>query len=116
MSTPRPRRPQPHADPGLQPERTTQSWLRTSLTMTVVSLLFIRWINVFEGLSVVVFVVCIALAIAAIALQVRRYRLGAVSIRAERGRPTPSAVIFLTSSVCLIAALGIASVLKIAIA
>ena len=115
MNTPRPRRPQPHPDPGLQPERTTQSWLRTSLTMTVVSLLFIRWINVFEGLSVVVFVVCIALAIAAIALQVRRYRLGAVSILAERGRPTPWAVIFLTSSVCLIAALGIASVLKIAI-
>lgn len=115
MSTPHPGRPQPHADPGLQPERTTQSWLRTSLTMTVVSLLFIRWINVFEGLSVVVFVVCIALAIAAIALQVRRYRLGAVSIRAERGRPTPWAVIFLTSSVCLIAALGVASVLKITI-
>ncbi|SMX90489.1 hypothetical protein BANT10_03157 [Brevibacterium antiquum] len=83
--------------------------------MTVVSLLFIRWINVFEGLSVVVFVVCITLAIAAIAMQVRRYRLGAVSIRAERGRPTPWAVIFLTCSVCLIAALGIASVLKITV-
>ncbi|GAA1873945.1 DUF202 domain-containing protein [Brevibacterium marinum] len=113
MNTPRPGRRQPHADPGLQPERTTQSWLRTSLTMTVVSLLFIRWINVFQTLSVVVFVVCIALAIAAIALQVRRYRLGAVSIRAGRGRPTPWAVIFLTSSVCLIAVLSIASVLKI---
>ncbi|WP_301476299.1 DUF202 domain-containing protein [Brevibacterium sp.] len=113
MTRPRPRRPQPHTDPGLQPERTTQSWLRTSLTMTVVSLLFIRWINVFGGLSVVVFVVCIGLAIAAIALQVRRYRLGAVSIRAERGRPTPWAVLFLTSSVCLIAVLGIASVIKI---
>ncbi|MDN5586621.1 MAG: DUF202 domain-containing protein [Brevibacterium sp.] len=113
MTSPRPRRPQPHADPGLQPERTTQSWLRTSLTMTVVSLLFIRWINVFGGLSVVVFVVCIGLAIAAIALQVRRYRLGAVSIRAERGRPTPWAVLFLASSVCLIAVLSIASVIKI---
>ena len=115
MITPRPRQPQPHADPGLQPERTTQSWLRTSLTMTVVSLLFIRWINVFEGLSVVIFVVCIALAIAAIALQVRRYRLGAGSIRAERGRPTPWAILFLTSSVCLISVLGIASVIKISL-
>ncbi|MCF2571374.1 DUF202 domain-containing protein [Brevibacterium sp. UCMA 11754] len=115
MTTPPPRRPQPHADPGLQPERTTQSWLRTSLTMTVVSLLFIRWINVFGGLSVVIFVVCIALAIAAIALQVRRYRLGAGSIRAERGRPTPWAILFLTSSVCLIAVLGIASVIKISL-
>ncbi|WP_193072476.1 DUF202 domain-containing protein [Brevibacterium sp. FME37] len=115
MTARRPRRPQPHPDPGLQPERTTQSWLRTSLTMTVVSLLFIRWINVFEGLSVIVFVICIALAIAAIALQVRRYRLGSVSIRAERGRPTPWAVLFLTSSVCLIAALGIASVIKISL-
>ena len=115
MTTPHPRRPQPHADPGLQPERTTQSWLRTSLTMTVVSLLFVRWINVFEGLSIVVFVVCIGLAIAAISMQVRRYRLGSVSIRDERGRPTPWAVLFLTSSVCLIAVLGIASVIKISL-
>lgn len=115
MTTPSPRRPQPHADPGLQPERTTQSWLRTSLTMTVVSLLFVRWINVFEGLSIVIFVICIGLAIAAIAMQVRRYRLGSVSIRAERGRPTPWAVLFLSSSVCLIAALGIASVIKLSL-
>ena len=55
------------------------------------------------------------LAIVAIAMQVRRYRLGSVSIRAERGRPTPWAVIFLTSSVCLIAALSIASVIKISL-
>lgn len=81
--------------------------------MTVVSLLFIRWIDVFHGLSVFVFVICLGLAIAAISLQVRRYRLGSVSIRAERGRPTPWAVIFLSSSVCLIAGLGIASVIKI---
>jgi uncharacterized membrane protein YidH (DUF202 family) len=110
---PRVPRPQPHADPGLQPERTTQSWLRTSLTMTVVSLFFMRFINVFGGISVGVFVVCIALAIVAISMQVRRYRLGADSIQNERGRPTPWAVIFLTTSVCLIALISIASVIKI---
>ncbi|MGO2038279.1 MAG: DUF202 domain-containing protein [Brevibacterium sp.] len=115
MSTPPPRHPQPHADPGLQPERTTQSWLRTSLTMTVVSLLFLRFIHVFGGLSVAIFVICLGLAITAIAMQVRRYRLGSVSIRAERGRPTPMAVIFLATSVCLVAALGIASVIRIAL-
>lgn len=81
--------------------------------MTVVSLIFIRWINIFEGWSVAIFIVCVGPAIVAIALQVRRYRLSAVSIRAERGRPSPWAVIFLTSSVCLIAGLGIASVIKI---
>ncbi|UVI37294.1 DUF202 domain-containing protein [Brevibacterium spongiae] len=112
---PRPPRPQPHSDPALQPERTVQSWLRTSLTMTVVSLLFMRFINVFQGWSVAIFVVCMGLAIGAIAMQVRRYRLGAVSIRAERGRPSPWAVVFLTTSVCLIAVLSIASVIKISL-
>lgn len=109
-----PRQP-PHSDPGLQPERTTQSWLRTSLTLTVVSLIFIRWIDAFGALSVIVFVVCVGLAIAAVALQSRRYRLGIQSIRNERGRPTPWAIAFLTTSVCLISALGIASVLKISV-
>ncbi|WP_166970802.1 DUF202 domain-containing protein [Brevibacterium atlanticum] len=114
---PGPRRPltQPHPDPGLQPERTTQSWLRTALTMTVVSLVFVRFINVFEGWSVGVFVVCMGLAIAALSMQVRRYRLGADSIQAERGRPSPWAVVFLTASVCLIAVISIASVIKISL-
>ncbi|MFD3852637.1 MULTISPECIES: DUF202 domain-containing protein [Brevibacterium] len=103
----------PHEDPGLQPERTTQSWLRTSLTMTVVSLLFIRWITIFPVVSVSVFVLCLGLAIAAIAMQADRYRIGAGSIRAERGQPTPWAVISITVSVCLIAALGIASVIQL---
>ncbi|MGC2940192.1 MULTISPECIES: DUF202 domain-containing protein [unclassified Brevibacterium] len=106
---------QPHADPALQPERTVQSWLRTSLTMTVVSLIFMRFINVFQGWSVAIFVVCMAMTIVAIAMQVRRYRLGSVSIRAERGRPTPWAVVFLSTSVCLIAVLSIASVIKISL-
>ncbi|GAA1525648.1 DUF202 domain-containing protein [Brevibacterium permense] len=108
-------RPQPHDDPALQPERTVQSWLRTSLTMTVVSLIFMRFINVFQGWSVTLFVVCLGMAIVAIAMQVRRYRLGSVSIRAERGRPSPWAVIFLTTSVCLISVLSIASVIKISL-
>lgn len=111
----RPPRPQPHSDPALQPERTTQSWLRTSLTMTVVSLVFMRFANVFQGWSVAIFVICMGLAIVAIAMQVRRYRLGSVSIRSERGRPTPWAVAFLTTAVCLIAALSIASVIKISL-
>ncbi|SDS93496.1 Uncharacterized membrane protein YidH, DUF202 family [Brevibacterium siliguriense] len=108
-------RPQPHDDPALQPERTVQSWLRTSLTLTVVSLVFMRYINVFQGWSVAIFVVCLGMAIVAIAMQVRRYRLGSASIRIERGRPTPWAVIFLTTSVCLIAVLSIASVIKISL-
>lgn len=108
-------RPQPHDDPALQPERTVQSWLRTSLTMTVVSLIFMRFINVFQGWSVALFVVCLGMALVAIAMQVRRYRLGSVSIRTERGRPSPWAVIFLTTSVCLISVLSIASVIKISL-
>ena len=83
--------------------------------MTVVSLVGIRWINVFHGWSVGIFVACLALAIIAISMQVRRYRLGSVSIQAERGRPSPWAVLFLSTSVCLIAALGIASVIKISL-
>lgn len=105
----------PHEDPGLQPERTTQSWLRTSLTLIVVSLLFIRWIHIFHASAIAIFVLCLALAMAAIALQVRRYRLGVHSIRVERGRPTPLAVLFLTASVCLIAALGVATVLEVTV-
>lgn len=83
--------------------------------MTVVSLVFMRFINVFEGWSIGVFVVCMGLAIAALSMQVRRYRLGADSIQAERGRPSPWAVVFLTASVCLIAVISIASVIKISL-
>lgn len=103
----------PHTDPGLQPERTTQSWLRASLALTVISLIFIRWIDAFGVLSIIVFVISIGLAIAAIALQARRYRHGVQSMRDERGRPSPWAVLFLTSAVCLIAVLGIASVIRL---
>ena len=112
----RPPRPQPHSDPALQPERTTQSWLRTSLTMTVVSLVFMRFVNVFQGWSVAIFVICMGLAIVAITVQVRRYPAGfrLDPIRA-RFRPIPWAVAFLTTAVCLIAALSIASVIKISL-
>ena len=114
--TPPPRGPgatPPHADPGLQPERTTQSWLRTSLTLTVVSLIFLRWIHVFHTSAVIIFVLCLGMAIAALSLQTHRYRHGIESIRSERGRPAPWAIVFLTASVCSIAVLGIATVLRI---
>lgn len=103
----------PHEDPGLQPERTTQSWLRTGLTMTVVSLLFIRWITLFPYIAISVFVLSIGLAITAISMQVHRYRSGSGSIRSERGQPAVWSVLFLTTAVCLIAAFGIVSVIRL---
>ncbi|QYH20323.1 DUF202 domain-containing protein [Corynebacterium aquatimens] len=32
-----------HADPGLQPERTSMSWSRTAISMLVVSSILLRW-------------------------------------------------------------------------
>lgn len=35
--------PTPRSDPGLQPERTSLAWQRTSISFVAASLLFLRW-------------------------------------------------------------------------
>lgn len=73
-----------HDDPGLQPERTVMSWGRTTLSLFVVSAVFLRWMPHY-GLPILLLVVVAAGgALAIYTTQRRRYHLRARGIAAGR--------------------------------
>ncbi|MHC6177846.1 DUF202 domain-containing protein [Glutamicibacter sp. X7] len=101
----------PHADAGLQPERTAQAWLRTGFSMAIVGLLSLRWVHLLNDLAVGLLLLCLGGALLVIALQTVRYRQGSASIRDERSSPAPLSVVVLSVIVCALAAFGMATVL-----
>jgi uncharacterized membrane protein YidH (DUF202 family) len=103
--------PIPLADPGLQPERTSMAWARTSLAYLVAAAVTLRWVpqhgtavaGVTAGLTLV--------ALGIYAGQRRRYRDAAVGVARNRLTASVGAVVVLT--VCTVA-LGVFSLLLVA--
>ncbi len=92
-----------HGDAGLQPERTTLAWTRTAATLTVVSLLCLRYV---PGSFLVVQVVCaLSIGIAAMIVVTARRRYEKSSALVASGRPAPPFLLMfaLTSTVVTLA-------------
>lgn len=93
-----------HEDPGLQPERTSLSWTRTVLSLTIASLTMLRWAWAYPAMIYVQVVVMTMLAFALISTQGRRY--AAQDLGLAKGRVTPNAggVMLVAGSLVLFAA------------
>ncbi|MGX5358368.1 DUF202 domain-containing protein [Kocuria sp. KH4] len=112
MPRPRSRRPapppaRPHADRGLQPERTTMAWGRTLLSFVVVSALFLRWLPQ-HGPFVLVLLGLAVLTAGSIYLTQRpRYARSARGIAREESAPEAGAVLATALAVVALGALGV---------
>ncbi|GAB2563839.1 DUF202 domain-containing protein [Leucobacter ruminantium] len=95
------------ADPGLQPERTSMAWGRTTFAFVVASSVFLRWLPHFGArvLLLVVLGACAALAI--FASQFRRYRCYAEGIERERLHSDPVAVFAIAGITVILAGFGL---------
>lgn len=100
-----------HDDPGLQPERTVMSWGRTTLSLFVVSAVFLRWMPHY-GLPVLLLVLLAAGgALAIYATQRRRYRIRAQGIAAGRIAADAVAVFWTAGSVFVLGLLALSVVI-----
>ncbi|MEB7449184.1 DUF202 domain-containing protein [Arthrobacter koreensis] len=100
-----------HGDPGLQPERTSLAWSRTSLALVVASAMFLRWLPTHGWYAVSLVFSALVLAIAINSTQRRRYGRGSATIRQEAGRASVGAVLALAVAVVALSAVGIVAVL-----
>ncbi|WP_312977226.1 DUF202 domain-containing protein [Corynebacterium sp.] len=99
--------PIPVADPGLQPERTSMAWGRTSMAYLVAAAVTLRWVPYYGVAVVLVTGGLVLVALGIYAGQRRRYRQAALGILNDRLKASAGAVIAL--AFCTVA-LGLLSV------
>lgn len=96
-----------HTDPGLQPERTSMSWTRTAIAMVVVSMVLLRWADVY-GPAVLLLIGLTAAAAVYVVLSNRAaYDREVAGIEEERVAPAAGRILVMTAAVFL---LGVGSV------
>jgi hypothetical protein len=101
----------PHPDAGLQPERTILSWGRTTLSLCVVSSVFLRWLPHY-GVPILALVVLAVAGAAAIYLtQRRRYGVRARGIAQNQLHADVAAVLWTTGAVMVLGVLCLGVVL-----
>lgn len=99
-----------HLDPGLQPERTSLAWGRTTLTTVVAAAIFLRW-TPHHGLFTGVLIALTLLAALVInGTQRARYHRAVHGIANETIHADVVAVLFTSLTVVALAALGIFTV------
>lgn len=103
--------PPKHGDTGLQPERTDLAWGRTTMSMVVAAAIFLRWMphhGWFVGTLVAAAVVT---ALALNLTRKRRFHRAIHGIQQERMTPDIASIAAVATSVVILAALGIYTVL-----
>lgn len=70
-------------DPGLQPERTSLSWVRTSMSVVVVALLFLRWYPYYGSVVFLPAAVAFCFSLFVRLRSVPSYQRGAFAVNAD---------------------------------
>ncbi len=97
----------PHADPGLQPERTSLAWTRTGLSLAFTSAVFIHWAPRY-GATVWIMVAISLLAAALVgSTRGRRYAHSVRGIVQERAEPQVLPVFLLGATSALLGVIGL---------
>ncbi|WP_257159162.1 DUF202 domain-containing protein [Corynebacterium cystitidis] len=97
----------PITDLGLQPERTSLSWSRTSLAMLVCSATLLRWAWHYTAVVYVAIGLLMVLALLIVLTQRRRYSVEAQGIQREFTEPNVFAVFTMTIAMVLLGAIGL---------
>lgn len=101
-----------HTDVGLQPERTTLAWTRTSIALMLVCGIFLRWTRVYGPVVFGAVALIVALLAVLTAVQRGRYVRQARGIAAESLPPNVASVCLLTTSLLAFGGLGLFLVLS----
>ncbi|AQQ14292.1 hypothetical protein CGLAU_01505 [Corynebacterium glaucum] len=99
-----------HADPGLQPERTSMSWTRTAVAMLVVSLILLRWAHVFGPWVIALIVLTLVAAVYVVLSNRAAYMREVAGIEHERVDPAIGRIFAMTATVFL---LGVGSLVLV---
>lgn len=100
-----------HSDPGLQPERTTLSWTRTSISLAVVSMILTRWSRVYGPWVFALITLLVLLAATIYFTQQSRYQSGVRGIVDEAAPASIGSVLTLTAAMLIFGAGGLLLIL-----
>ncbi|GAA1175720.1 MULTISPECIES: DUF202 domain-containing protein [Nesterenkonia] len=100
-----------HGDPGLQPERTVLSWGRTMMLFALVGAVFLRWMPHYGLWTMLLTLVCAAVAAGIYFTQRVRYRRQSLGVEAEQVEADVLAVFSTTGAVLALGVLGVVAVL-----
>ncbi|QGU06047.1 Inner membrane protein YidG [Corynebacterium occultum] len=96
-----------HDDPGLQPERTSLAWARTTVSYSVATAILLRWLPHY-GMLMVGMIALMALTALGIYLSQRpRYRASARGLAGGQVKPQLGAVMAMTLGMLLFGLVGI---------
>lgn len=100
-----------HSDPGLQPERTSLSWTRTTVSLSVVSMILVRWAWVYGPWVFALVGILLALAATIYLTQQARYQADVQGLISEVAPTNILSILVLTGSLWVLGAGAIALVL-----
>lgn len=101
-----------HGDPGLQPERTTLAWARTTVSYAVSSAILLRWLPHFGPFVIVLIVLMVLMALGIYASQRSRHSASVRGLSAGRVRAQTGAVLTMTLGMVVFGVGGIALILN----
>ncbi len=88
----------PHADPGLQPERTSLAWGRTVVSCCAATAILLRWMGHFGAAVLALIALLVAAALTILLSQRRRYDRHARGVDREQLGPNPWGVLGMTAT------------------
>lgn len=100
-----------HADPGLQPERTTLAWTRTALAMSLSSMILVRWAWVYGPAVLLLIIVLAAMALSIHLSQRHRYLEEVTGLLADSAPVSIGSVLTLTFAMLFLGTAGITLIL-----
>lgn len=100
-----------HSDPGLQPERTTLAWARTTVSYAVSSAILLRWIPHFGIFVAGLIFLMVITALGIYASQRSRHRASVQGLVAGKVQAAVGAVLILTLGMTIFGVSGIVLIL-----